>query len=269
MRAADARLGNYGFPNEYGRKYYDEENPSSYKIDCILFAADDECLKKLNTYAENKFHALNDKYRKYVVNKSERCKKQYSDIIRDGDQVSEHNFSIPEIYSKKAEENGQVYTDHLLADPDGKAVIKLNSWEIGVLQEEQKQNDYVCWIRNPVRQVWALCIPYEIDGEIKAMYPDFMIIRQDDQLGFVMDILEPHHDGFKDNLGKAKGFARYAEKEQRIARIQLIRMGKDAAGNNRFKRLDMAKGAVRKAVLAAVNNDELDHLFDLYAEILD
>lgn len=269
LRAADARLGNYGFPNEYGRKYYDEENPSSYKIDCILFAADDECLKKLNTYAENKFHALNDKYRKYVVNKSERCKKQYSDIIRDGDQVSEHNFSIPEIYSKKAEENGQVYTDHLLADPDGKAVIKLNSWEIGVLQEEQKQNDYVCWIRNPVRQVWALCIPYEIDGEIKAMYPDFMIIRQDDQLGFVMDILEPHHDGFKDNLGKAKGFARYAEKEQRIGRIQLIRMGKDAAGNNRFKRLDMAKGAVRKAVLAAVNNDELDHLFDLYAETID
>lgn len=269
LRAADARLGNYGFPNEYGRKYYDEENPSSYKIDCILFAADDECLKKLNTYAENKFHALNDKYRKYVVNKSERCKKQYSDIIRDGDQVSEHNFSIPEIYSKKAEENGQVYTDHLLADPDGKAVIKLNSWEIGVLQEEQKQNDYVCWIRNPVRQVWALCIPYEIDGEIKAMYPDFMIIRQDDQLSFVMDILEPHHDGFKDNLGKAKGFARYAEKEQRIGRIQLIRMGKDAAGNNRFKRLDMAKGAVRKAVLAAVNNDELDHLFDLYAETID
>jgi hypothetical protein len=31
----------------------------------------------------------------------------------------------------------------------------------------------------------------------------------------------------------------------------------------------MAKGAIRKAVLAAVNNDELDHLFDLYAETID
>lgn len=269
LRAADARLGNYGFPNEYGKKYYDEQNPSAYKIDCVLFAADDECLKKLNKYAENKFHALNDQYRKYVVNKSERCKKQYSDIIRNGDQVSDHNFSIPEIYSKRAEENGQVYTDHLLADPDGKAIIKLNNWEEGVLREEQKQNDYVCWLRNPARQVWALCIPYEIDGETKAMYPDFMIIRQDNQLGFIMDILEPHQDGLKDNLGKAKGFARYAEKEQRIGRVQLIRMGKDAAGNNRFIRLDLAKGAIRKAVLAAVNNDELDHLFDLYAETID
>ena len=37
---------------------------------------------------------------------------------------------------------------------------------------------------------------------------------------------------------------------------------KDAAGNNRFKRLDMSKGAIRAKVLAAVNNDELDHIFD-------
>ena len=101
------------------------------------------------------------------------------------------------------------------------------------------------------------------------MYPDFLIIRHDDQLGFVVDILEPHNDGFKDNLGKAKGLARYAEKEQRMGRIQLIRMGKNAAGNKRFIRLDLAKGAVRQAVLKAINNDELDHLFDVYKETLE
>ena len=269
LRAADARLGGYGFQNEYGRKYYDPADPNAFKIDVILFAADDECIKMLNKYAEDKFHELNDKYRKYVVNKSERCRKQYSDIIRDGDQVSEHNFTIPEIYSKRPEPDGQEFRDHLLADDDGKAYIKLNNWETGVLQEERKQNDFVCWLRNPSRAPWSLCIPYEIDNETKPMYPDFLIIRQDDQLGFVVDILEPHNDGFKDNLGKAKGLARYAEKEQRIGRVQLIRMGKDAAGNNRFKRLDMAKGAIRQSVLKAINNDELDHLFELYSETLD
>ena len=269
LRAADARLGSYGFPNYYGQKYCDFSDPNAFKIDCILFAADDECIKKLNKYAEDKFHALNDKYRKYVVNKSERCKKQYSDIIRDGDQVSEHNFSVPEIYNKKPEPDGQEYADHLLADENGKAIIRLNSWEDGVLQEERRQSDYVCWLRNPDRQVWSLCIPYEIDNDTKPMYPDFLIIRHDDQLGFVVDILEPHNDGFKDNLGKAKGLARYAEKEQRMGRIQLIRMGKDAAGNKRFIRLDLAKGAVRQAVLKAINNDELDHLFDVYKETLE
>lgn len=74
---------------------------------------------------------------------------------------------------------------------------------------------------------------------------------------------------FKDNLGKTKGFTRYAEQEPRIGRIRLIRMGKDAAGRNRFKRLDVAKGAVRNKVLAAINNDELDHIFDTAGEFQD
>ena len=41
-----------------------------------------------------------------------------------------------------------------------------------------------------------------------------------------------------------------------------IRIGKDAAGKNRFKRLDLAKGSIRNKVLAAINTDELDHIFD-------
>ena len=108
-----------------------------------------------------------------------------------------------------------------------------------------------------------------MDGETKVTYPDFIIVRRDQELGYVIDILEPHNPEFKDNLGKAKGFALYAEAEPRIGRIQLIRMGRDAAGNNRFKRLDMAKGAVRNKVLAAINNDELDHIFDTDGEFQD
>ena len=84
-----------------------------------------------------------------------------------------------------------------------------------------------------------------------------------------MDILEPHSADYKDNLGKAKGFAKYAEEEIRIGRIELIRMSKDAAGKDRFKRLDMGKGVIRQKVLNAVNNDELDHIFDVDGEFLD
>ena len=110
-------------------------------------------------------------------------------------------------------------------------------------------------------------LPYEMDGVTKSTYPDFVIVRKDDVLGYVVDILEPHNPDFKDNLAKAKAFAKYAELEQRIGRIQLIRTGKDSAGKDRFKRLDMAKGAVRTKVLAAVNNDELDHIFDTDGEL--
>lgn len=262
LRAADAKLGSYGFPYIYARRFLDWENPESFKIDCILFAADDECLRQLTLYAEKKFHELNDNYRKYVVTKSEKCKKQYSDIIADGDIVSKHNFSLPETINGKVDAGGTVYHDHLFVAMDGTAKIKLNGWESGVLAEEQKRKDYVCWLRNPPRQSWSLRIPYELDGKMKEAYPDFIIIRKDDVLGYVMDILEPHNPDFKDNLGKAKGFATYAENETRVGRIQLIRTRKDPSGKDRFVRLDMAKGSVRNKVLAAINNDELDHIFD-------
>ena len=87
-------------------------------------------------------------------------------------------------------------------------------------------------------------------------------MRQDPILKYIVDILEPHNPDFKDNLGKAEGLANYAANEPRIGRVQLIRIGKDAAGENRFKRLDLAKGSIRNKVLAAINTDELDHIFD-------
>lgn len=269
LRAADTKLGGYGFQNVYGRRFFDFENPNSFKIDFILFAADDECMTQLSRYAEKKFHELNDKYRKYVVSKSEKCRKLYSDIIADGDVVSKHNFTLPETISARVEKGGESYFDHLFAPEDGPAIIKLNGWEAGVLEEERKRPDFVCWLRNPSRQSWSLRIPYEIEGTIKETFPDFIIIRKDPELEYVIDILEPHNPDFKDNLGKAKGFARYAEEEPRIGRIQLIRTGRDAAGKTRYKRLDMAKGFVRNKVLAAINTDELDHIFDTDGEFQD
>ena len=223
----------------------------------------------MNEYAEKKFHELNDQYRKYIALKPEKCRKQYSDIVADGDEISKHNFTLPETISAKVEVNGTEFYDHLFANPSGVARIKLNGWEAAVLEEEQKRADYVCWLRNPPSQSWSLCIPYEMDGKCRKLYPDFIIVRKDPEIGYIVDILEPHNPDFKDNLGKAKGLAVYASNEPRMERIQLIRIGKDAAGNNRFKRLNLAKGIVRNKVIAAINTDELDHIFDTDGEFED
>ena len=262
LRAADAKMGGCGFHLAYGRKYIDFDNPNAFKIDCILYAFDSECIAELNQYAEKKFHEMNDQYRKYIASKPEKCRKQYSDIVADGDEISKHNFTLPETISAKVEMDGTEFHDHLFANAEGIARIKLNGWELAVLAEEQKRPDYVCWLRNPPRQSWSLRIPYEMEGKCRELYPDFIIIRRDPDLGYLVDILEPHNPGFKDNLGKAKGLAEYAANEPRIDRIQLIRVGKDAAGNNRFKRLNLASGSIRNKVLAAINTDELDHIFE-------
>ncbi len=264
FRIADMKLGNEGIGMVYGNKYIDETNPYAFKVDVILFVADNECMNRLHLYAETRFHKLNDDYRRYIATvDSEQIRRQYDNIVSDGDIVSKHNFRLPETIQIPHESGGQEYRNHLfVSDDTGVAVIKLNTWETGVIAEEEKQADFVCWIRNPARGSWALCIPYEIDGEIKPTYPDFIVVRKDNVLGYVIDILEPHDSNFKDNLGKAKGFVEYARQNPGVGRIQLIRMGKDAAGKNRFKRLDMSKSAIRDKVSTAISNDELDHIFD-------
>lgn len=262
FRKAESKLGNEGVANKYGRYFYDEDDPNAYKIDVILYAADDDCTEKLQAYAEKMFHELNDKYRRKMVNMEERFIKQYNTIVSDGDIVSKHNFRLPEIIQQPRDVNGKEYTDHLFVDDSGVARINLNSWEEGVLKEEQAQPDYVCWLRNPPRKAWSLCIPYEMRGEQKPTYPDFLIVRRDNDGEYVIDILEPHDPTRIDNLGKAKGFAEYARQNPGVGRIELIRKEKDGTGHERFKRLDMARSAIRDKVSHVMTNDELDHIFD-------
>ncbi len=264
FRLAETKLGNEGVGNEYGRQYFDADDPNMYKIDVIIFAADESCIRDLHTYAEKKFHDLNDQYRRYIAKiDSDRIRRQYDSVVSDGDVVSKHNFRLPETIQIPHEDSGVAYSNHLFVNSTtGTAVMNLNTWEAGVIAEEEKRKDFVCWLRNPSRKSWSLCIPYEVDSEVKPTYPDFIVIRRDDLLGYVIDILEPHNPDFDDNLGKAKGFAEYARQNPGIGRIQLIRMSKDIAGHKHFKRLDMSMSNVRDKMSKAINNDELDHIFD-------
>ena len=262
FRLAETKLGNQGIGHEYGRLYYDEADPNAFRIDVILFSADNDCIGRLNTYAENKFHQLNDDYRRYMITVDERYRSQYDSIVSDGDVISKHNFRLPETISLPHETGGKNYSDHLFVNQDRIAHFKLNGWEEGVLIEEQKRPDYVCWLRNPPRKPWSLCIPYIIGTDHKSAYPDFLIIRKDALIGYVIDILEPHNPDLDDNLGKAQGFAEYARQNPQIGRIQLIRKGKDPAGNLRFRRLDLSKGSIRDKVMHATTNSELDHIFE-------
>lgn len=261
FRLAETRLGNEGVGNAYINHYYDEDEVLTLKIHVIIFAANADCMDALNEYAQRKFHDLNDANRRRTVTLPEKYKKKYDDIVSDGDIVSKHNFRLPETIRVPHEVEGKLYSNHLFVDDSGTALINLNGWERKVIAEEEQQEDFVCWLRNPSRGSWALCIPYEIDGETKPTYPDFLIIRRDGS-EYVVDILEPHDPTRQDNLGKAKGFAEYARQNPGVGRIQLIRMQRDSVGRERAFRLDMSKSSIRDKVSRCVSNDELNHIFE-------
>lgn len=261
FRLAETRLGNEGVGNAYVNRYYDEDDVLNLKIQVIIFAANTDCMDALNEYAEQKFHDLNDANRRRTVSLPEKFKKKYDDIVSDGDIISKHNFRLPETIRVPHEMEGRLYSNHLFVDDSGTALINLNGWERKVIAEEEQQEDFVCWLRNPSRGSWALCIPYEIDGEKKPTYPDFLIIRRDGS-EYVVDILEPHDPTRQDNLGKAKGFAEYARQNPGVGRIQLIRMQRDSVGRERAFRLDMSKSSIRDKVSRCASNDELNHIFE-------
>jgi type III restriction enzyme len=137
--------------------------------------------------------------------------------------------------------------NHLFVDDSGTAIINLNGWERKVIEEESTQDGFVCWLRNPSRGSWSLCIPYEMGGETRPTYPDFLIIRKEGP-EYIVDILEPHNPTIIDNLGKAKGFAEYARQNPGVGRIQLIRIKQDSLGRERPFRLDMSKSSIRDRV---------------------
>lgn len=267
FKRAGIKLGDEGIGERHLDRFNNESDNAliDLKIHVILFVSDHNCIDQLEAYAKQTFHELCDQYRIDVGKLSDKCQDDYDEIVSNADQISKHNFRLPEKIDMKVDNDGKKYENHLFINQDiGYAKIKLNEWESEVLDKEIKRDDFVCWFRNPPRAHYALCIPCEIDGETKATYPDFLIIRRDlkNPEEFIVDILEPHNPHFSDTLGKAQGFAKYAEEnDKKIGRIQLIKKEQNIGGNSCFKRLDLAKSATREKVLKARDHRDLLDIF--------
>ena len=266
LRMAENKLGNEGVATAYGVTYGDEDDPLAYKIEVILFAADEICWQQLLAYAKAKFHDYRDQIRPLVATLPENWRRQYDRIASDADIVSPHNFMLPETIcvTRESESLGTSYSNHLFCNEEGRARFLLNTWEMDVLDEEFKRPDFVCWLRNVTRASWALRLPYDDGDKKKPFFPDFIVVRKHPTMTgqYLIDILEPHGAQFDDNVAKAKALADYAEKNSSVSRVELIREMKGAVpGQKIYKRLDMAKSAIRAKVKGIHTAAELDQLF--------
>lgn len=177
--------------------------------------------------------------------------------------------ALEETIPFRRSDKAPTFDQHLCLEDDGQFRADLGPWERELLEQELAKPEVVAWLRNLDRKSWSLEIPYQSGGEIRPMFPDLVIVRQQaadsgDGPSYLFDILEPHDPSRGDNFEKAVGLARFAEQHGHLfGRIQLLR--KDNGGH--FQRLELNDTSIIHKVALVTSNPQLDAVFDAHAEV--
>ena len=261
FQQAEVLLCGEGIGRRYADKYEDETDENSWMYDVILYAADEHQRDIRIDYAKKEFNRLADLYRPKTKNLPENYRLQYNNLTSLASAISKHLFHLPETINVDLDNDGEACTDHLFVNADGTAIFNLKGWEPITLTEERRHPDYVCWLRNQDRKPWALCIPYEYGNETHRMFPDFIIVRENNSGGYEYGLLEPHRDDKKDNLAKARGLVKYVQECPNVDRVQMLRKTKTSAGE-KMLRLEFTSRTVQEKVTKCVTDADFDTVFN-------
>jgi type III restriction enzyme len=248
-----------GLHMEFWRKTVDMDDPLRAKLVLYLVLQDDAAGKRLEELCGGRLEELFEKYSRDIRGLTTSAREKYRKIRQQAKDPEPVDLIYPQtIQLTKGETR---WRDHLYVDSNGDFHTDLNSWEEAVLKEEMGKPGFAGWLRNVDRKQWALTIPYEMSGEVKPTYPDFIILRRKGKQ-ITVDVLEPHTRSFADAVYKAKGFANYAERHREFfRRIELIEVIKDK-GTDRIKRLNVAEEKWRDRVKRISTADELNSVFE-------
>jgi len=259
---AGQRLGE-GLHLDYWQTHYDQdeadEMPSRSRLELFLMLQDEKTWKTLESVCGARCEALLKQHKAAIKKLTTAEQEDYNkanEMAKDPEALSFLPPAEMMLAVDAKDPAFRSYDEHMYVDATGHFVAVLNTWEHPVIEAEIARADVVGWLRNVPRKPWALSLPYEMGGEDRPMYPDFLVVRTDGD-GHTVDILEPHSPALADSYAKAKGLAQFAAKHaMQFGRIELIRLD----GNN-IRRLDLIDVASRKRVLAVDSNAGLDLVF--------
>lgn len=261
---AGQRLGE-GLHLDYWQTHYDrdeaDDTPSRAKLELFLCLQDEKAWKALEKICGGRINALLKQHKAAIKKLTTAEQEDYNKVQEVAKDPEPLAFLPPAEIMLSVDANDtdyRAYANHLYIDATGHFVAKLNSWEHAVIEAEIARDDVIGWLRNIERKPWALALPYEMGGEVKPMFPDFLVVRRDGA-GMLVDILEPHAPSLADSYAKAKGLAQFAAKHaMQFGRIELIRLD-----GHEIKRLDLVEPDNRAKVLAVDSNAGLDLVFGL------
>jgi type III restriction enzyme len=243
-----------GLHRTYWKKFHDVEKPNETKLELIAIMRQLESGPTLEKFAREQFLAWWNKYKADIKKLSASVRVRFNALIQSSGKAAPQDWELPDQIVEKKE--GAGLDKHLFCDADGKFFAELNTWEAGLLGDEMKKNDFVCWLRNMDRRDWAFCVPYEMGGVTKPFFPDFAVVRKSGK-DFVVDILEPHNDSYVDALPKAIGLAKFAEEHhEEFGRLIFAR--KDG---KHWEFADMCDKATREKTLKLQPGSDINGLF--------
>src|SRR6185437_3442325 len=211
------------------------------KLELFALCVDPELLRKLEKTAQEKVQKWLKTYASAIAKLDEASRNAYNEVRNLAANPELMPTSYPPLIQGK--EGTQKWEKHLYVGKDGKFHESFNNPETGVLEEEIARKEVLAWLRNIDRKPWALCVPYDVDGEWRSMYPDFLIVRNE-KGHLVVDLIEPHTISLADAPAKAAGLAKYAAQHaDKFGRIELILLD----GTSKRK-LDLTDETVRDRV---------------------
>lgn len=257
---AGQKLGE-GLNVDYWQAHYDEDDSTRPKLELVFILQNQQAWDALEKECGRRIENLFTKYKAAIRNLTSSEREKYNKVKEIAKEPEALEMLPPaEIMVGVDKKDGSGYSrfdKHLYIDDQGEYWAKLNTWETPVIQTEIAKDEVVGWLRNYDRKQWALSMPYDFQGTTSPMFPDFLVVRKDDD-GYLVDILEPHSSSLADSYAKARGLAKYARKHHEdFGRIELIRV---VSGN--IKRIDLNDDETRRKVLMVDTNAGLDLIFD-------
>lgn len=225
------------------------------KRELIALCLDAEVLRKVEATARQIVQGWLKQHQSAIAALADGQRQAYDDIRRLATEPELTSLVYPTTVGGRVAP--REWPHHVFVAPStGLYPAVLNTWETLVLDEVLARDDTVAWLRNPPSKPWSLCVPYQIDGDWHALYPDFLVVRRAGA-GVVVDLLDPHALNLADAPDKALGLARYADKHaHQFGRIETIIVEGDA-----IRRLDLADEATRDRVKAVKTDGHLRQLF--------
>lgn len=224
------------------------------KLELFALSLDSAVTRQLDAAAQTTVQKWLKDYGPAIVKLPEARQQEYDEIRRLA--VSPELAPLNYPMTIEGKRNDKEWKKHLYVNSKSLFPAVLNKWERMVIEQEIARNDVEVWLRNPDRKPWSFCVPYDLDGEYRSLFPDFLIIRSTAH-GLVVDILDPHSIDLSDAPAKAAGLARYAAQHgHKFGRIELIIVDGDD-----MLRLDLTDESIRDKVKGVTTHTHLRQLF--------